>query len=1567
MKKVFRSLISLLLVVLIAVPAMSTTIFAAVKVRETGKHSRILYVDSDGFFDDSGYAVLAPDDKYISFDFSVDGATGYTTDYGLFPDDLCNISDGNTVSNGSGQSIKYINGKLTARLTGTGADGMGSYNNAKIIITNNSLSYDIVFNYSFESGEFHTALYDQAAYNALTTDDARANYLNSHSTDCIISEKTSTVIVRNGETATLALTTPYFMTRAQYFSIFNIKAVDCNYGYSDETPAFYVEPTDEGYLTVNDDEVLPPDEAEDEYADYDGNYPVFTDFTDGAELYGEALDPDKELFGFYYYRDGNKVFVPAGTYYPCSDEVLHSLIVDADAPVFGVEDMIFTDLADACTAALGSVSKSVVVMKDGALPAGDYVIPAGVTLLVPFDEVKSLYRDDPVSIRDGKVSTRTPFRRLDLADGANLVVNGELSVSAKHPANNTSPRGAVGTQFGWLYLNTGSTVTVNNGGKLYAWGFVTGGGMVTAKNGSEVYELFQMTDFRGGNATLAMIALRNPSEDQYHNQFIINQYYVQNIESRLRIEAGAYEKVQAELLAGGALPSFVVNFIGPETDNADDKSMFMLGEGAYLEKYYDTVHDKMEYTLGGGAAEIGSLKLSLSVYSIDSSEYLLPINNIDFTITDGAEMSTSNDIVFLPGSSVTVDEGSSLTVRDGGNIIMAAKDDVSDYSRNNKPPCYPVIYSPSTNANKNRKWANTDETFINNNGTITVEEGGTLASTSPEAAMYSSEGEGAFVINGELSEHASLDVVTTNGTAVTDSGRNKVDAPPATIQDDISDGTYDDAHSIGAVWGVPTTIRKNAAGVWGDFRNIYWVKADGDDPFQLEGHEVMGRDEFDAMSIDELPEPYERIINVSESGQDEYIGWQIKSIDGINVYLEPAYKHISYIFNIKWYSADGSTLFSEEDVRRGLEVSAPAQSATTEATNLSKASFYSTYTFIGWNTAPDSTEALFKDEMPISESDISYYAVYSLTDKIFTVKFRHYKPTNSYSTQLVERTYRYDDVRYAIEPDTTLFGEYKYFRGWNTSGTKPDNGTWYMPGDVLPKQTVTSTSTTAGYYGHYKDTGYTATFTDPSGNTLYEIKLAEEATARYTERSIYNGAPTYKDAQGVEYQIVSWTSSLSGDTFDYGAVITDTPEAGDVVTYTANVERVPYQFTKHSITLNGTIGVNFYFNIYPAANGEKIRLTHGMDVASYDVDESIWNSDEEAYVASLALNSVDMLEDVTAEIISNDEDTIYATDEFSISDYFAAFNRSSEPTGIYLVGVILGENLWPSVAGTQERYEMQQALDGDGQPIANNFVIENVELKAGDELKGYRTSDDAYFGDSYSGNYGNNIHISEDGVYKITCDSSFISITKQTTRETNLVPLLRAMAVYGDAAEDYFVGEATEKSVDRIGGAPDYPELTPESAAALIDPLLVNGSENTKTADLSDYGLEYYGTSLILDSGTTIRHYYKVNNRTKFNAVAESITFGGEAVTAKEYNLVYIYFDYDVPAAQMCSRISLKIGSAEVKFSVLDYIKRYLTKLDDPSTSASTLAEITAPKYKKLMTSLYWYYIYADRYFSLPA
>ncbi|MEI3086059.1 MAG: hypothetical protein V8S87_08720 [Oscillospiraceae bacterium] len=79
--------------------------------------------------------------------------------------------------------------------------------------------------------------------------------------------------------------------------------------------------------------------------------------------------------------------------------------------------------------------------------------------------------------------------------------------------------------YGQIWLESGSHIAVANGGALYAWGFVSGDGTVTVKSGGTVYEWYQITDFRGGSATLGM----------GNKVFPFSQYYVQNIESAMTL------------------------------------------------------------------------------------------------------------------------------------------------------------------------------------------------------------------------------------------------------------------------------------------------------------------------------------------------------------------------------------------------------------------------------------------------------------------------------------------------------------------------------------------------------------------------------------------------------------------------------------------------------------------------------------------------------------------------------------------------------------------------------------------------------------------------------------------------------------------------------------------------------------------------------------------------------------------------------------------------------------------------------------------------------------------------
>ena len=99
---------------------------------------------------------------------------------------------------------------------------------------------------------------------------------------------------------------------------------------------------------------------------------------------------------------------------------------------------LFNDVnAAGAKAASDAANKTLVLMNNATLPAGNYTIPAGVTVLIPFDSANTMYTTQAAGIEHPKESgvadtLATPYRTLTMESGANLVLNGSMSLSAKH-------------------------------------------------------------------------------------------------------------------------------------------------------------------------------------------------------------------------------------------------------------------------------------------------------------------------------------------------------------------------------------------------------------------------------------------------------------------------------------------------------------------------------------------------------------------------------------------------------------------------------------------------------------------------------------------------------------------------------------------------------------------------------------------------------------------------------------------------------------------------------------------------------------------------------------------------------------------------------------------------------------------------------------------------------------------------------------------------------------------------------------------------------------------------------
>ena len=205
-----------------------------------------------------------------------------------------------------------------------------------------------------------------------------------------------------------------------------------------------------------------------------------------------------------------------------------------------------------------------------------------------------------------------------------------------------------------------STINLNDSSKLYCYGYITGEGIVNANNGTNVYEIFQIASWRGGTWTLG----------NYNNSekvFIINQYYIQNVECRLRIYKGA------NIIVSSGTTMSIVGTVTTSTTFLGDSGIFMLEEG-YIERQYDYINDRVSYTVLG-KAKVSSISLKVSIVTLDSANCFLPINN-NFTINvlSGSEITIGQDVCLLPGAVLNIEDGAFLRFNDNTSLIVYDND-----------------------------------------------------------------------------------------------------------------------------------------------------------------------------------------------------------------------------------------------------------------------------------------------------------------------------------------------------------------------------------------------------------------------------------------------------------------------------------------------------------------------------------------------------------------------------------------------------------------------------------------------------------------------------------------------------------------------------------------------------------------------------------------------------------------------------------------------------------------------------------------------------------------------------
>lgn len=435
--------------------------------------------------------------------------------------------------------------------------------------------------------------------------------------------------------------------------------------------------------------------------------------------------------------------------------------VPDNTATFEAGDKTFIALDEAIEYAKAKEINKITVIKDGILLQGDYTIPAGMTLLIPYDAAGTVSNGEPEFTKE--YATPSTFRELTMTEGSTLTVNGELVVGGRLSAKgqgdgfNGTPSGPHGA----IIMPEGSAIIVN--GKLYAYGYISGPkdstgkytsgfncGTVTVNSGGEVHEAYQIKDFRGGSATTTLL-------DNKERVFVFSQYFVQNIEVPLTIRKGAHDYAYSGVQVSLKFVSYVaktgkVSFIG-------DGGLFNITEGYITRTYVAKApegsalqNDHVYYDVHG-SIEMNSITLKISAKTVNAAKYDLPINgNLSLRLFEnesgGSKAVINTPLALLPGFELYISKNSELTaaapmyVYDAAEWYGSGRQYVlsSNYYKGN-----PVLTYTKASRGPIPKQAPSAQ--IDVNGTLTTSTGG-VYTTASGANICSSEGTGRFIQTG---------------------------------------------------------------------------------------------------------------------------------------------------------------------------------------------------------------------------------------------------------------------------------------------------------------------------------------------------------------------------------------------------------------------------------------------------------------------------------------------------------------------------------------------------------------------------------------------------------------------------------------------------------------------------------------------------------------------------------------------------------------------------------------------------------------------------------------------------
>ena len=203
----------------------------------------------------------------------------------------------------------------------------------------------------------------------------------------------------------------------------------------------------------------------------------------------------------------------------------------------------------------------------------------------------------------------------------------------------------------------------------------------------------------------------------------------------------------------------------------------------HFHKDNDSATDRISFDISGGASLKG-IKMTVVVMTIDSANYVLPINNnVNINIHSGVT-AISQNVALLPGVRVTIDNGAELNIKSGANLYVYDADQWNkDYVWGSRSGINQVAYSPSGKGSRA-----ISDASINVNGELTIN--GSVYTTAGGAEIYSSESTGKFVQTVVPGTEANTYQCTQSGSGFFDTKVTPVEIPITPAKLHNADGSY---------------------------------------------------------------------------------------------------------------------------------------------------------------------------------------------------------------------------------------------------------------------------------------------------------------------------------------------------------------------------------------------------------------------------------------------------------------------------------------------------------------------------------------------------------------------------------------------------------------------------------------------------------------------------------------------------------------------------------------------------------------------------------------------------------